>query len=50
MCREAQRKHIHESVSNNSSAKIWEFLETLGIGQHCKTIHVNDRMDLDQLI
>ncbi|KAJ0176040.1 hypothetical protein K1T71_008214 [Dendrolimus kikuchii] len=33
MCRDAQRRYIHESVENDNPAKVWKFLRTLGVGK-----------------
>ncbi|KAL0832948.1 hypothetical protein ABMA28_001083 [Loxostege sticticalis] len=33
MCRDAQRRHIHESVKNGDPAKVWKFLKSIGIGR-----------------
>ncbi|CAG9094385.1 unnamed protein product [Plutella xylostella] len=32
-CRDAQRRHIHESVENGDPVKVWKFLKTLGVGK-----------------
>ncbi|CAF4837513.1 unnamed protein product [Pieris macdunnoughi] len=32
-CRDAQRRHIHDSVSNGDPSKIWKFLKSLGVGK-----------------
>lgn len=42
MCRDAQRRHIHTSVENGDSAKIWRFLKTLGIGKQNQSTSVPD--------
>ena len=34
LCRDAQRRHIHDSVTNGSSAHVWKFLRSLGIGRN----------------
>lgn len=33
LCRDAQRKYIHDSIENNNSLKTWKFLSSLGIGK-----------------
>ncbi|CAH2216062.1 jg21003, partial [Pararge aegeria aegeria] len=33
LCRDAQRRHIHTSVENGNSSKVWKFLETVGVGK-----------------
>ncbi|CAG9130076.1 unnamed protein product [Plutella xylostella] len=33
VCRDAQRRHIHESVQNGDPAKVWNFLRSLGVGK-----------------
>lgn len=33
VCRDAQRRHIHESVSDEDPAKVWKFLRSLGVGK-----------------
>ncbi|CAH2095156.1 unnamed protein product [Euphydryas editha] len=33
MCRDAQRRHIHTSVENGDTAKVWKFLKSLGVGK-----------------
>ncbi|KAJ0179958.1 hypothetical protein K1T71_004549 [Dendrolimus kikuchii] len=33
VCRDAQRRHIHDSVQNGDPAKIWKFLKSLGVGK-----------------
>lgn len=33
VCRDAQRRHIHESVENGDPAKVWKFLRSLGVGK-----------------
>lgn len=32
-CRNAQRRHIHNSVENEDPAKVWKFLRSLGVGK-----------------
>ncbi|CAG5037897.1 unnamed protein product [Parnassius apollo] len=34
LCRDAQRRHIHKSVENGDAAKVWKFLQSLGVGKH----------------
>ncbi|CAG4951497.1 unnamed protein product [Colias eurytheme] len=34
MCRDAQRRHIHESVENGDPQNIWKFLKSLGVGKN----------------
>ncbi|XP_046973841.1 uncharacterized protein LOC124540384 [Vanessa cardui] len=33
LCRDAQRRHIHASVENSDSHRVWKFLETVGVGK-----------------
>ncbi|CAK1598296.1 unnamed protein product [Parnassius mnemosyne] len=33
LCRDAQRRHIHKSVENGDTAKVWKFLQSLGVGK-----------------
>ncbi|KAG7302626.1 hypothetical protein JYU34_012573 [Plutella xylostella] len=33
VCRDAQRRHIHESIQNGDPAKVWNFLRSLGVGK-----------------
>ena len=33
MCRDAKRRHIHESIEKYDSAQVWKFLKSLGIGK-----------------
>ncbi|CAG9135918.1 unnamed protein product [Plutella xylostella] len=32
-CRNAQRRHIHESIENGDPARVWRFLKSLGVGK-----------------
>lgn len=47
MCRDAKRRHIHESIDMYSPPQIWKFLKTLGIGKHPEKASTN--VDLDAL-
>lgn len=44
MCRDALRRHIHDSVDNEDPAKVWKFLRSLGVG---KSRHHSIPQDLD---
>ncbi|CAK1602596.1 unnamed protein product [Parnassius mnemosyne] len=33
LCRDAQRRHIHTSVENGDSSRVWKFLKTVGVGR-----------------
>ncbi|KAL0879002.1 hypothetical protein ABMA27_003982 [Loxostege sticticalis] len=33
LCRDAQRRHIHNSVKNGDPAKVWRFLKSIGVGK-----------------
>ncbi|KAL0851590.1 hypothetical protein ABMA28_007372 [Loxostege sticticalis] len=33
LCRDAQRRHIHNSVKNGDPAKVWRFLKSIGVGR-----------------
>lgn len=45
VCRDAQRQHIHASVSNGDPAKVWSFLKSLGIGKTNSSDPHNLNMD-----
>ncbi|CAH2095821.1 unnamed protein product [Euphydryas editha] len=48
-CRDAQRRHIHNSVLEEAnSAKIWKFLKSLGVGK-IKQNTASNSFDLNQL-
>lgn len=44
VCRDEQRRHIHNSLESDDPAKIWKFLRTLGVG---KSRHDNISKDLN---
>lgn len=48
ICRDAQRRHIHNSVENGNPAKVWKFLKSLGVGKQPQN-SVDHSVDLDQL-
>ncbi|CAF4803261.1 unnamed protein product [Pieris macdunnoughi] len=47
-CRDAQRQHIHDSVSNGDTSKIWKFLKNLGIGRSAQNI-ISSAIDINNL-
>ncbi|XP_059046959.1 uncharacterized protein LOC131842445 [Achroia grisella] len=48
MCRDAQRHYIHNSISDQESAKVWKFLRSLGVGKiRHKNLHQN--LDMNSL-
>ncbi|CAF4846793.1 unnamed protein product [Pieris macdunnoughi] len=47
-CRDAQRQHIHDSVSNGDTSKIWKFLKTLGIGRSAQNV-ISSAIDINNL-
>lgn len=47
LCRDAQRRHIHSSVANGDPAKVWSFLNSLGIGKSKTSVPNN--LDLASL-
>lgn len=47
-CRDAQRQHIHDSISNGDTAKIWKFLKNLGIGRVAQN-DISSAIDIDNL-
>lgn len=49
MCRDAKRRHIHNSINNLNTARVWQFLKTIGVGKDSydnltatHTINVNE--------
>ncbi|KAJ0182642.1 hypothetical protein K1T71_002011 [Dendrolimus kikuchii] len=40
--RDAQRRHIHDSIENGEPAKIWKFLKSLGVGKSQNNSHSSD--------
>lgn len=46
MCRDAQRRHIYNSVLNSNTAKTWKFLESLGVGKSSRNSSINTDIDL----
>ncbi|RVE41235.1 hypothetical protein evm_014115 [Chilo suppressalis] len=48
MIRDAQRRHIHNSVENEDPVKVWKFLKYLGVGKSCSINPVNN-LDINQL-
>lgn len=48
VCRDAQRRHIHESVENEDPAKVWKFLRSLGVGKSRQNSTPNN-LDIDSL-
>ena len=45
-CRDAQRRHIFNSVENGDTAKTWKFLESLGVGKSYQLTSSNIDVDL----
>ncbi|CAG4937325.1 unnamed protein product [Colias eurytheme] len=48
LCRDAQRRHIHTSVENSDSCKIWKFLRSLGVGKQKHSSSVS-KINTDEL-
>ncbi|RVE45163.1 hypothetical protein evm_010186 [Chilo suppressalis] len=48
MIRDAQRRHIHNSVENEDPVKVWKFIKSLGVGKSCSINPVNN-LDINQL-
>lgn len=47
MCRDAKRRHVHESIDNCPPNEMWKFLNTLGVGKS-KTVEKSN-IDLNSL-
>lgn len=47
-CRNALRQHIHQSVKNEDSSKVWKFLKTLGVGKQ-RQAHFPNHLDINSL-
>ncbi|KAG7294925.1 hypothetical protein JYU34_022691 [Plutella xylostella] len=48
VCRDAQRRHIHDAVQNGDPAKVWNFLRSLGVGKS-RSDSIPQDLDLDSL-
>ena len=48
LCRDAQRRHIYNSVQNGNPARVWKFLKSLGIGRS-RNNFVSKDINLDSL-
>ncbi|KAJ0181485.1 hypothetical protein K1T71_003570 [Dendrolimus kikuchii] len=48
VCRDAQRRYIHESVESESPAKVWKFLRTLGVGKQTNSV-IPKELNIDDL-
>lgn len=45
LCRDAKRRHIHNSVTNLDSTQVWRFLKSLGIGKAVEENTVSANID-----
>ncbi|KAJ0171968.1 hypothetical protein K1T71_012731 [Dendrolimus kikuchii] len=48
VCRDAQRRYIHESVEKDNPSKVWKFLKSLGVGKSVQN-PVPNNFDIDSL-
>lgn len=49
LCRTAQRKYIHTSINNKNCAKVWKFLDTMGISRDRKSSLFDGSVDIESL-
>ncbi|KAJ8733365.1 hypothetical protein PYW08_001663 [Mythimna loreyi] len=48
LCRDAKRRHIHNSINNCNPTQVWQFLKSLGLGK-ASSKSSSEKMDLNAL-